>query len=96
MSRDSYLILLFDPLSVLLFPCNFWGDSLTLLVLPLTKLFLTKLILKSLFIKITNFTHNSSEMFLFPGDLEGTKSLQNSKNDSQGINFVIISCQRIP
>ena len=45
--------------------------------------------------KITNFTHNSLEEPSFPGVLEGTKSLVNCKKNSQGIIFVIISCQGV-
>ena len=48
-----------------------------------------------IFGKITNFARNFWKKSFFPGDFEGANSLKNSKNDSRGIIFVIISCQRV-
>ena len=49
-----------------------------------------------IFGKITNLTRNSLKMSLFPGHFESTKSLEIiTRNNSQGIIFVIISCQRV-
>ena len=50
------------------------------------------------FVKITNFTRNSKKMSLFLGDfVERAKRLKNYEkiNNSQGIVFVIILCQRV-
>ena len=60
-----------------------------------TKLLLTKNYSEIIiFGKITNLTRNSLKMSFFPGHFESTKSLKNyEKNNSQGIIFVIISCQ---
>ena len=65
------------------------------LVLPSdTKLLLTKNYSKIIiFTKITNFTRNSLKMSFFPGNLKSSKSLKITKNISQGMIFVIISCQ---
>ena len=62
-----------------------------------TKLLLTKNYSEIIiFGKITNLTRNSLKKSLFPGNLESAKSLKNyEKNNSQGIVFVIISCQRV-
>ena len=45
-----------------------------------------------IFGEITNLTRNSLKMSFFPGHFESTKPLKITKNDSQGIIFVIISC----
>ena len=38
--------------------------------------YLRKILLKSFFVKVTNFTCNFVEKSFFPGDLEGAKSLE--------------------
>ena len=48
-----------------------------------------------IFVKITKFTRNSLKKSLFPGNCESVKGLKNYKKNSQGIIFVIISCQRV-
>ena len=61
-----------------------------------TKLLLTKNYSEIIiFGKITNLTRNSLKKSLFPGDFENKKSLTNYEKNSQGIIFVIISCQRV-
>ena len=62
-----------------------------------TKLLLTKNYFEIIiFGKITNLTRNSSKMSFFPGHFESSKALKNyKKKNSQGIIFVIISCQRV-
>ena len=49
------------------------------------------------FRKITNLTHNSLKMPFFPGHFDSRvqNDSQITKNNSQGIFFVIISCQRV-
>ena len=41
-----------------------------------------------------DFRHNSLRKSFLPGDFEVTNPLKLPKNNSQGIIFVIISCQR--
>ena len=49
-----------------------------------------------LFVKITNFTRNSLKKSLFPQeDFESAQRLKTTKNDYQGIIFVVISCQKV-
>ena len=47
------------------------------------------------FVKITNFTRNSLKMSLFAGDSRVQNASKITKNNSQRIIFVIISCQRV-
>ena len=56
-----------------------------------TNLLLTKNYFEIIiFGKITNLTRNSLKMSFFPGHFGSSKSLKITKNNSQGINFVII------
>ena len=57
-----------------------------------TNLLLTK---NNYFRKITNFIRNFLKKSFFPGDFEGANPLKNYENNSQGIIFVIISCQGV-
>ena len=69
-----------------------WHKKITLW----QKIWLTKIfILKEIFLrKITNLTRNSLKMPFFPGHFESTNS-RITKNNSQGVIFVIILCHKI-
>ena len=61
-----------------------------------TKLLLTKNYSERIILrKITNLTRNSLKMSFFPGHSESTNPSEITKNNSQGILFVTISCQRV-
>ena len=60
------------------------------------KLLLTKNYSKIIiFEKLRNFTRNFQKKSFFPGDFESANSLKIKKNNSQGIIFAIVSCQRV-
>ena len=63
---------------------------------PLTQnYYLQKIILKYLFWEITKLTRHSLKISFLPGHPDSTKCPKITKNNSQGIVFVIISCQRV-
>ena len=61
-----------------------------------TKLLLTKNYSEIIiFVKITNFTRNFLKESLFLEILRVQNASQTTKNNSQGVIFAIISCQRV-
>ena len=67
------------------FQCALWPQIITN----------EKLFWSNYFLKNTKFTCNSLKMSVFPGHVERRTCLRITKNNSQGIIFVIISCQRV-
>ena len=86
-------------------PAQSWWNSKLLWRYPFPSLNLplrTKLLLPEsyskiiIFVKITNFTRNSLKTSLFLGDFERVQNASKiTKNNSQRIIFVTISCQRV-
>ena len=60
-----------------------------------TKLLLMKNYSEIIIFKNYDFICNSLKKSFFPGNFEGANPLKNTKNNSQGIIFVIVSCQRV-